>query len=229
MSVSAVICWEAMANSYKEKSLSLRRGPIYFSWPCCTDHQHCRENSAVSQPCQSLLLPDSAYRSATPQRPIIKSLNSSEFKRGDLISKLLFHHCSPMKILIAGWNSLVVLIGIPAYSVVTILTSGDDFSTSPCNGPPLPHTPIPIHLYLGHCKTYYCQLACPLTLHSATMPWECTVRLLQDASQGKPRVTWITWLSDFSGSSADCTISWPISLCSLPIVMASDESRNNVR
>lgn len=31
----------------------------------------------------------------------------------------------------------------------------------------------------------------------------------------------MTWLSDLSGSSADCTIRWPMSLCNLPIAMAS--------
>lgn len=48
------------------------------------------------------------------------------------------------------------------------------------------------------------------------------------STSGDWGLTCITWLSDFSGSSADWTMSWPISLCSLPIVMASGEIKHTL-
>lgn len=191
MSVSALICWEAMANSYKEKSLGLRRGPIYFSWPCCTDHQHCRENSAVSQPCRSLLLPDSAYRSATPQKPIIKSLNSSEFKRGDLISKLLFHHLLPHE---NSYSGMKFSGGAHRHSSLLSGHNSHQWGWLQYQPAPVMALPSPTHPYLS---TFILATAKPITAswpvpwHFILLPcpesvqWGC-YRMLRKANQGLP-------------------------------------------
>ena len=105
--------------------------------------------------------------------------------------------------------------------------------------PPVPVSPWSLAtnwlIFIGSIlKTSSEQLPMGLSSHFTLVTWTAdNLPLPKDAFLG-PRwwedesITCITWLSDFSGSSADWTINWPISLCSLPIVMASGEIKKNM-